>query len=341
MQASAFLLRAIYMHLRDEGLPTDAFVRHVTPEMHAAQHYRVLDFETLSTAIQLAHDAGATPDLALKLGSDVPLRTLGMFGELLMQCPTLRDALTATKHFMPLLQPDGQLVLTESGSMAALHYEPTFVPNPGRRFAIELFLSLSMSVARRFVGKTATPRGVLLPYSAPKHRDRYEALFGCPLVFGAHTAAIIFDREMLDLEQPFADLKLREMLEHELELLLSNDARRVPVHLQVRAVFEQLGNIEHEPCLDDLGARLGLTRRALRRRLAEEGHTFSGLFQDFRKQRATQMVTQRDIPFKSIAAKMGYSDKTAFHRAFKRWTGMTPAQYRHSQDQRTKTHAAA
>jgi AraC-like DNA-binding protein len=229
---------------------------------------------------------------------------------------------------MPLLQHDGELMMTESGAMAAVHYQSGLAPGRRNQFATEVALALAVTLARRFVGEKVCPQGILLPYGAPEHRAAYDEVFRCPIVFKSHTTALIFDRALLEVEYPFADTFLREVFENELARVLVRAGRNVPLHFRLRAILERQHNTLDRQKLPDVSRMLGLSRRAIRRHLAAEGHSFSRILQSLRRDQAMRLLENVGMPIKDIAEAMGYSDPSAFHRAFRRWTGVTPRQFR-------------
>jgi AraC-like DNA-binding protein len=323
--------------MRDENLETAQFL--------ARTGLFELDRELapradVTEAVQLALEAGAQPELGLRIGTATPLQAFGALGELIAHCPDLRSAMAAAQLFWPVLQTSAKLTLREAGHLAELEYQPGLVSAPEARFATELVLSFSLAVIRRFVGRMTCPLRVLLPYEAPEYSAEYEALFRCPVVFGAGSAALIFDRKLLDVLQPFADDQLRNLVEKQLECRMRRDEHCVPLHQRVRAILEQEGAILAERRYRELARRIGLSRRVLNRRLSVEGRTLSGLFEEFRKDQAVHYLLHTDIPLKDVADRLGFSEQSAFHRAFKRWMGTTPLQFRRNQHRRTRAHAA-
>jgi AraC-like DNA-binding protein len=315
--------------MRDESLAADALLGAigVAPEQFE-QSGLTVDVRTLTAAVRGAFASGAGPEIAIRMGASMPLQALGLVGQLLAQCSTLRSALSEWQRFIPLLSPGCRLSLLESDGQAVLHYEPAFTGGEVRRFEIELALSWLVSAARQFTGKSARPLQVRLPYSAPQHLAEYEAHFRCPCVFHAPSAALVFERSLLDLRQPFADGSVRELLKHQAESLLLSENRSAPLHLRVRAILEQEEALLAERRFRDLARRLGLSRRALRRKLSAEGCTLSGLLENFRKEQALHLLVDQAMPLKQISDRLGFSEPSAFHRAFKRWTGTTPQQFR-------------
>ncbi len=326
MSIPPFLRRALSWHMRDDSL--DMELASFTSEAQGEAEQPSSEPRSLSQALEHARASGAGAALALELGATAPLQTLGMVGELIAHSPTLRSAFGYARRFLPLLQAGGNLKLVESEQFAIIYFEPGLDNESERRFAIEMAFAMMVAIGKHFVGKSLALREVLLPYPAPKHMSEYERFFPCPVTFDASAAALIIRRQLLDVRQPLADDYLRRVIESELERALRCEAPRGPLNVRVRAILERDAHLLSQNALRVHPKRLGLSLRAVRRRLAAEGLTLSGLVRDFRKEQAIHLVVDRDLPFKSIADKVGFSDATSFHRAFKRWTGATPKEFR-------------
>lgn len=339
MSIPPFLRRALSWHMRDENLDMD--LASFASEALAEPALSGAEPRSLAHALERARASGAGATLALELGATAPLQALGMVGELIAHSPTLRSAFGYARKFLPLLQAGGSLKLVESDQFAVIYFEPGLERESERRFAIEMAFAMMVAIGRHFVGKSLSLREVLLPYPAPKHMGEYEKFFPCPVSFDASAAALIVRRPLLDVRQPLADDYLRKVIEGELERALRCETPRGPLNVRVRAILERDAHLLSQNTLRVLPKRLGLSLRAVRRRLAAEGLTLSGLVMDFRKEQAIHLVVERDLPFKSIADKVGFSDATSFHRAFKRWTGATPKEFRRRARPRASAASAA
>ncbi len=342
MQTSALLLHALYVFMRDQGLPTDELLHRSGLSLYRPEHTNAaVDSATLATAIQVALQAGAGESLALKLGFSTPLWALGTFGELIAQCTDLRSGLKAVKRFMPLLQRGGEITLEETAQQATIHYKPSFTREASRKFAIELALSMTASVAREFLGSNAKPLRVLLPYPAPAYATEYELLFRCPVEFNAPTAALCFAPATLHIPRPFVDHQLHEWLEAKLERVLRADDESTPLHEKIRAILQKEHHfVPSENTFRAIARRLDIAPRALRRKLCMEGLTLSGLVDESRKNLAIYLVVEADLPVKAIPKRLGFAELSTFYRAFRRWTGMTPLQYRTLRQRQIRADAA-
>ncbi|MFH9726296.1 AraC family transcriptional regulator [Streptomyces sp. NPDC017254] len=187
-------------------------------------------------------------------------------------------------------------------------------------------------VAHRFAGwlvrRRIGLRRVEFVHPEPRHAREYALLFAAPCVFGAARTAVVFDRA--DLDEPV----LRDAAA--LKVFL----RRAPVDVLVRADYGSTvtGRVRHligralpegpVPTPEELADRLSVSPQTLRRRLAAEGTTYQRLRDQVRRDHAIAELAAGRISIERLSRRLGFSEPSAFHRAFRRWTGETPRAYR-------------
>jgi AraC-like DNA-binding protein len=327
MQVSLFLFEGLYAHLSNEGLQ-EAFLNEAGVPRDLFQGVRGrLDLPSMLRAGIAAYRMSGDPALGLHAGESAPLRTLGVLGCLLMHCTTLRQALEALERYLPLLSDRGSFSLRDEGDTMRLCLNIPLHDAASRRFVVEYAVTLMLRIAREFLGREATLDELKLPYEEPAYTAEYARIFACPLRFGASQAELVFATNLLDRRRGFSDDRLWRMLKEEAEAAMEAEASGVPVH---RRVYNLL---KTDPSLWDAGPRalgklLGMSPRRLRRSLLSEGKNISGLIEEARLDRARYLLAETDIAIKNIAERLGYSEPSAFHRAFKRWTGQTPGRYK-------------
>jgi AraC-like DNA-binding protein len=276
----------------------------------------------MRTAFELVGD----PGLGLFFGEHAPMQSLGMLGEVLIHAPTLRAAIGELPNYLPLVFPTSRFRLLEEGDKAYLIYEPPFSEARSARFCTELSFAFTTRIGRQMV-PGSKPIETRVRHAAPSYADRYATCFGCPVRFDAPRSEIVFARSLLDVAQPFVDEPLWRILKRRADELLVQERARELLHERVKQV------LRHEVDLSsvnppNIARRLGVSPRSLRRRLGDEGHSLSALADQVRHELALSELSNPEIPIKRIADRVGFSEVSAFHRAFKRWTGVTPARYR-------------
>ena len=185
--------------------------------------------------------------------------------------------------------------------------------------------------ARVLSGRALLARVVRFRHHAPKDTDEHRSLFQCRLEFDRAHTEIVFDDQALDAPMLHANEAFCRIFEQQVEQVLSRLPTGSSASAGVRtAVRTALGG---GACsLEGTARNLGLSTRTLQRRLKMEGTSFGAIVDALRRELASVYV-ERGIALPEVAALLGYSDATAFHHAFRRWTGSSPA--RHGRSQRS------
>jgi AraC-like DNA-binding protein len=156
----------------------------------------------------------------------------------------------------------------------------------------------------------------------------HERVFKARVRFSQPTNAVVFRNDTLDRPMPHGDLKLLDIL---CASMIALDRGHAAITFLDRAMTEIRARLpDGNPCLDDISASLGIARWTLQRRLVQENLTFSELVALTRKELALKYIAQRYIPISEIATLLGYSETSAFTRAFKAWTGISPNKHRNA-----------
>ena len=327
MTISIVVVRGILSELRGRGLDTELLLQRT-----GLDGGRLLDIrETLTVeesivlveqAIAMTEDEG----LGLSLGANVPENMLQVFGALILSHSTIRQAFSALRRYAALVIEGPTWNLSEQGDEAHFTFEPSFQLGDVTRFCSECTLALSARIGSHFTTPERALREVHFQHPAPAYAQRYSAVFDCPVYFGKSTNALVFARNLLDVPQMHADDTLRAVLRETADRLLHERAQSRSVTDRVRTLlrYEQdLAQVD----VNRLARHVGLSPRALRRRLGSEGSPLSALLDEARCRVACHELRRPESTIKETAELLGFSEPSAFHRAFKRWTGRTPAEY--------------
>jgi AraC-like DNA-binding protein len=246
-----------------------------------------------------------------------------------MACRTPRDALNAYLVHAPWIASGGEWELHEEAENATLYYHRTGLPDDCSRMIIDGVISALVAFGRSFApGKD--PIEVRFRHAEPSYAERYAAVFRCPVHFGSPRNAIVFARAVLERTQLYADeTMVAEFHDTVTRLLHRSGGGEVTerVRLLLRA-HDDLGAVY----VAEYARRFGVSERTLRNWLGQEGGTFSQLVDQERCRRAAFELRKKGASISEIAQRVGFTERSAFHRAFKRWTGMTPAEYMASYD---------
>lgn len=259
---------------------------------------------------------------------------LGPLGMVAQVAPDLRGA------FQRLLRHQHVLAGT---AFARMHHDPAdgtvlFEHLPveggdlGARCRREMMIASGLKLARDVSRVWIRPRRVSFRHPAPGDLREHDAFFDCELRFAAAHDGLEFDRETLSIPLPGADSDLsRFLVEHLRSLAGDPPAAAVTLEGRVRqAICIRLGS--RSLAMNALSQELGMSPRTLRRRLLERGTSYHEIRDRVRRELADDLLTNPEHTLSEVAFLLGFSDASAFHRAYVRWTGRTPASRRRGSD---------
>lgn len=284
-----------------------------------------LQFAALcGTAVALTGNAA----LGLDVGAHIRLANMGLLGLTLMNCPTLGAAMLAMVRHNRLLAPAHELrfeVVDQATGRLTLHEAIPLAPFDV--FVTEMVLSAlreQTAVLRR--GKHTFAKRVRLHYPKPSHFERYLE-HGDIFDFEQSTSSIDFDLSMLSEPIAFADPATAKVAERTLLMEYSDPATPTRGLVEeVRSILETSAGTMPE--FSEVSRVMRMSQRALRRSLAQMGTSYREIAEQVRKAQAVEWTRTTSLTQSEIAVRLGFSDVHSFRRAFKRWTGKTPGEYR-------------
>ena len=241
-------------------------------------------------------------------------------------CATLGEHYRLAGRYIRLIHEGIYLSLEEDGDVARLFHG--HIPEQiGPRHPVEGMLALTLLLGRWGVGAEFVPESVCFMHARPDRVSEQERVFKAPVHYGCPRNELVLARALLDRPQRHAELRLLAILDRQLGSLLSGlpESRRFRDVVK-RCMMDELP--EHEPIVAVIARKLHMSARSLQRRLQSEGTNFAEVLSDLRRDRALRYLQDPRISIGEVAFLLGFLDATAFHRAFKRWTGTTPAEYR-------------
>ena len=278
-------------------------------------------------AVRLTGD----PDFGLHLAEWVarfPLDHFDVLAFAVRSSPTLGEHYRLVGRYIRLIHEGVYLSLEEDGDVARLvhGHSPELA---GPRQPVEGMLALLLLHGRLGVGEDFAPRAVCFAHARPAVVSEQERVFRAPVRYGCPRNELVLDRALLGRAQRHADQRLLALLDRQLGVLLSElPESRSFRDVVARCMMDELP--EREPAVAAIAVKLHMSSRSLQRRLQGEGTSFADVLSDVRRDRALHYLKDRRLSIGEIAFSLGFRDVTAFHRAFKRWTGSTPAKYRSS-----------
>lgn len=276
----------------------------------------------LLDAVRITGDA----NLGLKAARRTSFGDAGALDYLVCSGATVIEAVEVAARHMRLVNDALTLDLIVEGESARIELSSAVaLPRPACDF---LIAGLFRNYCRVWFDAVLPNVLVAFRQEAPPDTSEYESTFAPAQVrFSRECDGFVFPASHLETRLRGADPRLHQVLQRHAENVLASLPELQSVTSNVRALI--IAELERgSASATYIAAKLGISSRTLGRRLELEGTTFKTLLDDVRRQLALEMVGLRDQPFSEIAAALGFSQPAAFHRAFRRWTGITPLQYR-------------
>jgi AraC-like DNA-binding protein len=261
----------------------------------------------------------------------LPWGSYGMLARASLTSPDLGVALKRWCRHHALLTDDIGLQLVENGAGAAIVIEERAdlgrLGAAAREFCLVHVLRNIHGLACWYIDSRISLQGARFPFPAPPHADAYKHMFpGGPLKFGAPQAEMRFDARYLALPVRRDEKALRQMLERALPLTVLQYRRDRLLVQQVRQIL--VGSPGQAHSADGVAGLLHMSTRTLHRQLKEEGASLQQLKDEVRCERAKDLLYRSGKPVKQVAAAVGFRNEKSFIRAFKAWTGASPAEFR-------------
>ncbi|UZE96482.1 AraC family transcriptional regulator [Alkalimarinus alittae] len=265
------------------------------------------------------------PAIGLHIGEKSNVDEMGVIGHIFFNNATLGDALTQFERLYKLVNAGMRVEFNIDDDLAYLNYICES-PDYYSRANMDRTMAISIVRARSLIHATLKVEYVSFAHPKPDYAEEYERIFQCPIKFDQAHCTIALKKQFLTFELPKRNPYLHKVLTRHVETLLNKIRPKKSLSDQVkRIVSKQLakGDVDAEM----VAAKLCMSRHTLYRKLKTEGHAFQALIESVRKEKAIRYIKEKRYSLSEIAFLLGFSELSAFSRAFKRWTGTSPAKY--------------
>jgi len=291
----------------------------LTPQLLAEDDARISAAQFCVAWGELIRLSG-DPAIALRIADALPPGAFGIVEYVCRSAPTLGEALRRWVRYLNLLDDAVVVGLAVEGDRALLRVEvESEAPAPASH---ELCFALVAKYARELSARPLRIAGVELAHRAPPELAPYRAWFDAPVRFGAETTQLIFPASALDAPLVSSDPALLAILTRAAEELERAVPKDASLTAQVKRTLREVLRGE-DANVDLVAKRLGMTSRSLQRRLRDEGTSFNAVREQTRRELATRYLDDK-LSIAEISFLLGFSEPSAFFRAYKRWTGGTP-----------------
>jgi AraC-like DNA-binding protein len=331
---SVVVVRAVCAAMMRAGADVPAMLREIgiAPEQLADADARLpaeLAFRVMEEAPRRTND----PLFALHAPAAIPAGAAEVLEFVGRSSRTVGELLSRVARYYALLDDRSEARLETHDAHADARFFVRATAKPlAPRAATELLFAYLFERARALTGNDLALRAVHFQAEGPSDATGYESFFHAPVRFSQPANELVIDRASLDVPILTADAALASFLDRQAEILLARTASSPRpdddslVDRVRRLVADTLQ--DGDLPIDVAAKRLAVSPRTLQRRLGEASTTYAELNESVRRELATQYLANPALAIAEIAYLLGFSQTSAFHRAFKRWTGHTPVEHR-------------
>ena len=263
----------------------------------------------------------------LHVGESVDPKAFDVLGYSVINSPTFGAALDRVVRYN-CIWTDGSAFAVEIGDpTTSIIY--TYLDDSLNecRHDAEMTLAAIAVLGRLITDADWVPHSVSFQHDQPRHTAEHERIFRCPVRFNAKTNEFIFDSSTLGLPIVKADAGLCAVLDRHAEELLAKYPHEDTLIERLRTIIKEELN-GGDASLERVAEQLGMSGRTLQRKLHDHRTSHQELLDEMRKGLAMRYLREPEMAICEVAYLLGFSESSALHRAFKRWTGMTPSEFR-------------
>lgn len=305
--------------IKEVGLPDDVLEH---PES-------LVPYRKFAALLALGTQRSGNPLFSMRFGMHQGVSSLGPLLYLIRNAGSVGVAINELSHYFHLHASVAQIRLEVEGDHALFHYDSADVKDVvSHRLTVELVVGAAMQLMRTLLGSRWQPRALMLRAAPLCDTQAYTRLIGLTPQFNAPCNAWLFDAKLLDTPLSSGDQELYRLIQHHLDALDQMSVQELPAY--VRQLLRNLLP-SGRTTIEQIAGFMDLNHRTLQRYLAEEGTSFQVLLDETRQSMAQRYLGDSTINLTQLAAMLGYSELSAFSRAFQRWFGCSPREWRAQQ----------
>ena len=314
----------------DDSLDKRAFLQAVgvDPDAPVDPKVMVADTDYYDFFASLARADPNGLELPLRTGATMRCEDYGAFGLAWKSAPNLRGSCERASRYARVLTSVAayEVRQTNEGVYMHLHRDGDRA-HPGLRLSNEATIASIAAISQEVSTSIFRAQAIYFKHAAPGSTQAHERHFGCPVHFGADMDALLVSHETMRAPNRVGDPGIVKFFDTHLEEELSKFKDDIALERRVRIQISQSLS-QGIPAVSDIASHFGVSGRTLQRRLSDRGYSFQKLVDEARRELAERLLKETSYPLTEIAFLTGFSEQSAFNRAFKRWAGQTPRSFR-------------
>ncbi|MFD1217622.1 MULTISPECIES: AraC family transcriptional regulator [Microbulbifer] len=280
----------------------------------------------------LLHDLYALdpePAFGIKIGKLVEPKDFGLVGYLLTACSTLGQALTRYGHYQTLILSTLSTWVEVGDDVISHRWNLHDVETPiSCEFGVSIFITLVQSL----IGKPVPPIHVGLPFATPEQPQIYRDLLQCPVTFNSECLMVDVPAKIMWMTITSRDPYMRKIFDRQAQAMLKSEGENRSDSFEefFEALQQQvlMAMKDGDTSARSVSRQMGISLRSFYRLLANEGYSYRSIVAGLRQRLAKKYLQDPSLSYADVAMLLGYSEQSAFTRAFRDWMGITPGDYR-------------
>jgi len=324
---SVNLLSQMFTYLDSLKVDIDIFLRSLSIDPATVKSFDThIPIETYLLIQDKAAEYVADPHFGLHIGEFAEVGSWSILGYMMMNCKNLGEAFEKSRRYSRVI---GNFIETRAeqklNKMKVIFFTPPHTPEMSRH-CFDASLSSSVRMMRSLTGADINPLEVTFTCAEPASKSEYERFFQCPVLFSQEDNSFTLDMTLVNTPIPMANPGLLEYFEKYAEGFIAElDRKNEHTRTVTKIILSQLD--DEELSINKVAKEMAVSVRTLQKRLEEEGVGFSDLYKEIRK-RLAQKYLRENYTVEQITYLLGFSEPSVFRKAFKKWSGVTPREYR-------------
>jgi AraC-like DNA-binding protein len=328
MRVSAIHVRALVEAVGLKGVGPQEFLQRANLDLQRlSDPYGWFSVEEFDALMLLSVQVTGDEAFGLHWGEQSPMMQYDVLPPLISQAKSLQEAIQKILRFQRILAEAPEVDFHDQGGRARFRLTPLGVSAAGLRLRTEM-TAASLLRLLKLIGSAARPvvTRVGFMHPCPPYREEYERIFAGLACFEQSSSFVDFQYGVLDSPETLRNEELHHMLTAQAERVLQRVVGESSYSERLKRLVQS--KLPEVLPMSEAARALGMSERSLRRRLSDEGASYSQLVEHSQIELACNMLENPAKTIKEVAHETGFAAQSAFHRAFKRWKGTSPAQYR-------------
>lgn len=322
-------VRSLVNFAERRGMQRQALINQISLSESQLNDSRLLiDVMRFESLVRYVAEQIDDAHLGFHMGQQFEPDRWGILGLIALSCPNVMAALDAQYQFQSLSGNMGAPMLSTYEKTSILQWVPAYDCS---HHASEMIITGLVSLTRVLINQADySPIKVTFTHAPLAGSEEYADFFGCDVAFSAQSNSLTINNELLQTPLRHGDGETYQLLMRHAESLLTQQSFSSPLEVIKDFLLKTLP--DHVPDIEEVAEYMGMSVRSTQRKLSEFGTNYSQVLDGIRKELALTYLVQTKNSMMFISERLGFSEQSAFQRAFKRWTGVTPKQFRASRN---------